>query len=520
MNKVLSFQNFRFIFKEIFTKFLESFMSVLPILVVVAVVYGFQFLLLDLNYINKEVISLSLLITFIISGLVLSIGMGIFSLGADMSMTSIGRYVGEDLTKRKSILLMVIVGFLLGTLATIAEPDLTVLAEYIPSEQLNPLVFKVVVGIGIGLFLVFGILRILFSQSIKLWVILLYGIVFMIACLYGDGNEAFLELSFDASGVTTGQITVPFLISFGVGIAGVRGGAHDKDNSFGMSGIASVGPIILVLIFGLILGPVNLESQTNDTYTLFEAFMVSLEDVGLAIAPILGFFILYDIIFLRLHKEELFRILVGFVYTFVGLVIFLTAANYGFIPVGKALGVGFIDAKFMYIILAIFFGALVVLAEPGVHILNEQVEDVSNGRIKKKTLLLGLSIGIALSVLISVLKALYFPHLSLLYILAPGYIVGFILSLFIDDMFIAVAFDGGGIAAGSMSSAFIMPFIIGIASVAPIKSNGFGVIGTMVMFPFVTIELIGVISKIDAVISNKKARDKIRSEYDAQIITF
>ena len=224
-------------------------MSVLPILVVVAVVYGFQFLLLDLNYINKEVISLSLLITFIISDLVLSIGMGIFSLGADMSMTSIGRYVGEDLTKRKSILLMVIVGFLLGTLATIAEPDLTVLAEYIPSEQLNPLVFKVVVGIGIGLFLVFGILRILFSQSIKLWVILLYGIVFMIACLYGDGNEAFLELSFDASGVTTGQITVPFLISFGVGIAGVRGGAHDKDNSFGMSGIASVGPIILVLIF-------------------------------------------------------------------------------------------------------------------------------------------------------------------------------------------------------------------------------------------------------------------------------
>ena len=150
MNKVLSFQNFRFIFKEIVTKFLESFMSVLPILVVVAVVYGFQFLLLDLNYINKEVISLSLLITFIISGLVLSIGMGIFSLGADMSMTSIGRYVGEDLTKRKSILLMVIVGFLLGTLATIAEPDLTVLAEYIPSEQLNPLVFKVVVGIGIN----------------------------------------------------------------------------------------------------------------------------------------------------------------------------------------------------------------------------------------------------------------------------------------------------------------------------------------------------------------------------------
>lgn len=520
MNTVSKTNKYLLLIKEIFSKFLESFISVVPILAVVGIVYGVQFILINNNIILNEVINSKLLLIFVISGIVLSIGMAIFSLGADMAMTPIGRYIGEDLTKRKSIVLIIIVGFLIGTLATIAEPDLTILSEYIPKDQFNPTIFKLIVGIGVGLFLAIGILRILYNQSIKLWVILLYAIVFMIACLYGDGNQAFLELSFDSSGVTTGQITVPFLISFGIGISGVRGGESDKDNSFGLSGICSVGPIILVLIFGLIIGPVDIKSQANDTYTLFEAFLESVQDVSLAIAPILGFFILYNIFFLRIHKEEFFRILIGFIYTFVGLTIFLTAANFGFIPIGKAIGVGLIEAKIVLMVLSLVFGALIVLAEPSVHILNEQVEDISNGRIKKRTLLIGLSLGVAFAVLICVLRTLYFPDLSILYILVPGFILGVVFSLFVDDIFVAVAFDSGGIACGSMASAFIMPFIIGISTASGDKSNGFGVIGIISMFPLVTIELIGVISRINTSIANKKARDKIRSEYDAQIITF
>lgn len=506
--------------KEIFIRFKESIISVIPIMVIVGVLFGVQYIYLNFNQLNEEIFSWQLLVSFLVSGIVLSFGISIFSLGADLSMSPIGRYIGEDLTKRKSLILLSFVGFLLGTLITIAEPDLTVLADYIPKEVINPWVIKIFVGIGVGIFLVIGILRIVFSKSIKTYVLLFYLIIFVIAALYGDGETAFLELSFDSGGVTTGQITVPFLVSFGIGIAGVKGGDKSDDDSFGLSGLCSIGPIIVVLLLGLFIKPGSLIPSTNETYSLIESFISSLEEVGLAIAPIIIFFIIYDLLFLKLHKQEVARIIIGFIYTFVGLVIFLTAASYGFIPIGKALGEGFIDIPYLLMIISLLIGASIVLAEPSVHILNSQVEEISNGAIKKRTMLFGLSIGVALACLISILKSLYFPELSILYILGPGYALAFILSLFVDDIYVAIAFDSGGIACGSMASAFVMPFIIGVAMQNDSPSNGFGVIGIISMFPIICIELIGVISKINIFIINKRARESIKDEYDMQLITF
>ncbi len=517
-----TFKNSRFFlfFKEIFHRFKESIISVIPIMVIVGILFAVQYVYTSLNVLNEIIFSWELLISFLISGIVLSIGVAIFSLGADLSMSPIGRYVGEDLTKRKSLVLLCLVGFLLGTLITIAEPDLTVLADYIPAEIINPWIIKIFVGIGVGIFLVIGILRIIFSKSIKTYVLLFYLIIFIVASLYGDGQGAFLELSFDSGGVTTGQITVPFLVSFGIGIAGVKGGDKSDDDSFGLSGLCSIGPVIVVLILGLFLKPESLTPVTNETYSLVESLISSLQEVGLAIAPVIVFFFIYDLLFLKLHKQELARILIGFIYTFIGLAIFLTAANYGFIPVGKALGEGLIDIPYLLIIVSILIGASIVLAEPSVHILNSQVEEISNGVIKKKTMLIGLSLGVALACVISIVRALYFPYLNILYIFGIGYGLAFVLSLFVDDIYVAIAFDSGGIACGSMASAFVMPFIIGVSLQNDSPSNGFGVIGIISMLPIISIELIGIVSKINAFIIDKRARDKIRDVNDMQLIEF
>lgn len=505
--------------KEIFDRFKESIISVLPIMAIVGVLFGVQYIFIANNTLSNEVFSLKAFLIFVASGIILSFGISIFSMGADLSMTPIGKYVGEDLTKRKSLSLMALVGLLLGTLITIAEPDLTVLAEYVPSNIINPWVIRISVGIGVGIFLVIGIFRIIFSKSIKLWTVTAFLIIFGIACLYGDGDNAFLELSFDCAGVTTGQITVPFLVSFGIGLAGVKGSSSSKDDSFGLSGLCSIGPVIVVLLLGLIIKPENLKA-TNDTVTLSEAILSSVQDVALAIAPVMAFFIIYDLLFLKLHKGELIRIFIGFLYTYIGLVIFLSAANYGFIPIGKAIGEGFLNVEYVLIIAAIIFGAVIVLAEPSVHILNAQVEELSNGLIKKKTMLVGLSLGVSSGVLLSVLRALYFPTLSIMYIFVIGYALVFIFALFVDDIYVAIAIDSGGIACGSMASAFIMPFIMGISLNASTPSNGFGVIGIISMMPVLSIELIGIISKINRSIQNKRARERVRDEFDMQLIEF
>lgn len=510
--------NLKHAFSELFDKLKESFLSVLPIALIVCALFGIQYIFINLNYIEDVIIDTSLFLVFIVCSIILAIGLGIFSVGVDMSSSEVGQYIGEDLTKRNSLILIIIIGFLFGLLMTIAEPDLTVLANY-TKDEINPWIFKIAVGIGVGVFLVIAIIRILFSKSIKMIVFLFYGILFMVASLYGDGESAFLEIAFDSGGVTTGPVTVPFLMAFGIGIAGARGGHSAKDDSFGVSGICSVGPILVVLIIGLILKP-EATSASIDEYTIGEAILHSLSDVAIAILPVVCFFVLYDLLFLKLHKNELIRILFGFFYAYIGLVIFLSAANYGFIRVGHAVGKGFSKFNIFVIVLSCVLGASIVLAEPAVHILNEQVENITNGVISKKSVFISLAGGVSLAILLATLRTLYFPSLNVLYILVPGYIIALVLSLFVDDLYVALAFDSGGVASGAMASCFVLPYVMGVAEGSSSSSTGFGVVGMIALMPIITVQILGVIAKVKADISYKKARERVREINDCQIIHF
>lgn len=511
---------FKLILKESLKGFWEAFISVLPIVIIVSIFFAIQYGLLSSNQISTEIISVNAYITFLICSLFLCIGMNIFTHGSDMSMSKIGKYIGEDLTKKKSIILLVIFIILLGTIITIAEPDLAVLSEYIPKETLNPWIFRLLIGVGVGVFFAIGIYRIIANKSIKYWVSLFYGIIFMVASLFGDDNQAFLELSFDSGGVTTGPITIPFLLAFGIGIAGAKGGNKASENSFGLSGICSIGPVIVVMFIGLFVGSENLNPATSETMELGEAFVSSLSEVGIAILPILALFLIYNFVFLKLHKEEFLRIIIGLVYTYLGLVIFLTAANYGFISIARNIGKGFGEFHILILIMSFFIGASSVLADPSVSILVHQVEDISNGIIKKRTMLSSLAIGVGLTLVIAVTRAIYFPELPVLYILAPGYAVALILTIFSEDLYVALAFDSGGVAAGTMASCFVLPFMFGLSSITDVGTSGFGVIGMLGMMPIITVQLVGVLSNLKHVMALRKTRQKLKDEYDMQVIRF
>jgi len=503
--------------KVLFKNFLESFISVLPILFI-----GVAAFLIQFAY-NKEFISNEQIITFVICGILIAVGIAIFSFGVSNSMNDVGKHIGSDITKRNSIILVVLVCFLLGVAITIAEPDLTVLANYIPSEKLNPWVLKICVGVGVGIFLVIAILRILFNQPIKIFLIFFYSLVFMVACLYGDGESNFLELAFDSGGVTTGPITVPFIIAFGVGVAAIKGGNKSSDDSFGVTGLCSIGPVLIVMILGLIVKPGELNSS-SEILTWYAQLGVSCEEVALGLSPVIIFFLIYNFAFLRLRGREVVRIMLGFVSTYIGLVTFLASANYGFIPVSKAIGVNYgnpeFGNEFIILIIALVSGAAIVIAEPAVHVLNDQVEEISQGVISKTSMLISLAVGVSFSVFLAVLRLIYFPSLKITYIFVPAYAIALGLTFLVDDIYTAIAFDSGGVASGAMASTFVLPMVIGIANVRG-TGDGFGVVGFIAMMPLITIQILGLSAKIKIKISNKRARRAIlKEENDVQIIHF
>lgn len=510
------------IVKESFKKVKESILSVLPIIVIVSILFGVQYALVETKVIEEIIVPVNAYLIFLACSIFLALGMTIFTHGADMSMSKIGRLIAEDLTKKKSIFLVISFIVLLGLIITIAEPDLTVLASYIPGEELNPWLFKLCIGLGLGLFFAIGIIRIITNKSIKYWIVLFYGIVFMIASLFGNSNseQTFLEISFDSGGVTTGAVSVPFLLAFGIGFAGSRGGNKSSENSFGLTGLCSIGPTLVVLILGLIIKPEHLNATTGGDLTLLDAFIVALEDVGLAIFPIIVVFFIYNFIFLRLNIHEIIRIILGLLYTFIGLVMFLTVANFGFSPIATMVGKGFGEITILILIASFFIGIVSIMADPSVNILLSQVEDISNGVIKKRVLMTALGIGVGLAVLIASLRSIYFRDLPILYILVPGYIICFILTLFSEDLFVALAFDSGGVASGAMTSAFILPFTIGLSSIYEGGTSGFGVIGILGMMPIITVQLVGVLSNARHYARVRRARGRIKDEFDMQIISF
>ena len=505
--------------KELWEKIKEALTSALP---VTAIVYVLALTpLFDLS--KTE------LITFTMGAVMLILGIGLFSLGADLAMTPMGAHVGSGLSQQKKLTLLLSVCFVLGMLITIAEPDLQVLANQV-SAVMNGTVLIYAVGLGVGAFLVVAILKIVFQRSLSQILMLFYMLLFALALmLVVNGNEALLPMAFDSGGVTTGPITVPFIMALGVGISSVLGDRRSKENSFGLVSLCSVGPVLAVLILGIF-------SRNDLTYAvpdyavsedILHAFLHTAghtcKEVGLALGLIVAFFLICQVLFLKLSKRHLLKIGMGVIFTYLGLVIFLTGVNVGFMPIGYKLGhtLGSGSSSFL-MVFGLFIGVLTVLAEPAIHVLNSQVEEVTGGLVSKKSMMIGLCIGVGAAICLSMIRIVF--DFSLVYYVIPGYFLSLGLSLFVPPVYTAIAFDSGGVASGPMTSGFILPFAVGacvaLQGEAAVLRDAFGVVALVAMTPLITIQLLGFRGIIAERRAERRAMQRILDADDQQIINF
>ncbi|MBQ0167379.1 MAG: DUF1538 domain-containing protein [Treponema sp.] len=473
-------------------KLKENATSILPIAAIV--------LLLDFT-----VTPLGTTMTFqFLFGAVLTIlGLTIFLLGADIGIIPIGEKVGTALTRKRNLPLLLGVAFIIGFMVTIAEPDVQVLAQQICS--INPAISSTVlvlsIAFGIGLFVALGLMRTVLQIPMKYFMTIAYIAVFALAAFT---SETFVPLAFDASGATTGPMTVPFIFALGMGVASKQ----SKDDSFGLTGIASIGPIMAVLILGLVTagnssavsaGASEAAGEAAATVQGIRVFGALLPDIlkesALALLPLVAMLFLFQFWMLHLPPRQLIRMCFGLVYAFVGLVMFLTGVNGGFMPAGEIIGsmIGGASYKNVLILLGVVIGAVVVCAEPAVWVLTEQVEDISGGAIKRKVLLLTLSAGVACAIGLAMARVLF--RFSIWYILIPGYAIALILTFFCPKLFTAIAFDSGGVASGPMTSTFILSFTLGAsqASGGNPLTDAFGVIALVAMTPLIAIQVLGLI---------------------------
>ncbi|MDE7394778.1 MAG: DUF1538 domain-containing protein [Clostridiales bacterium] len=512
--------------KALLFKLKESLVSVLPVTAIVLII-SFTPLV---NLTGKETVA------FCVAAVLLIVGIGLFNLGADLAMTPMGEHVGSGLTKSKKIAILIAVCFFMGVLITIAEPDLSVLANQVkdimPGKgEVSRWILILTVGLGVGVFLVLAVLKIIFRKDLSALLLFFYMMLFAVCALLAEsGKYNLLPLSFDSGGVTTGPITVPFIMALGVGIASTIGGRNATENSFGLIALCSIGPIIAVMVLSLTTKG-SLDAYNTDIYAIenyLGANMGSLivhkiKDVVLALGLVAVFFLILQFAILKLPKQKLIQIGIGIGYTFVGLVIFLVAVEFGFMPIGYKIGSQI--AKHNRVVPVIFgfiLGMTVVLAEPAVHVLNKQVEDVTGGGVKKIEMLVALSLAVGVSIGLSLIRMTF--KFSILYYLIPGYLISLGLSFFVPKIYTGIAFDSGGVASGPLTSSFILPLVIGACGTVwgngSIYNLAFGVVAMVAMTPLITIQALGFKAVMREKMRAKITMRRILAADDEQIIYF
>jgi hypothetical protein len=477
MNKVL---------KE---KIVEAFASVLPITAIVLIA---SVVLVPMPA--------GTILMFLAGASLLIIGMGFFTLGADMAMMPMGEGIGVHLTRSTNILIALCVSLVMGVIITLAEPDLQVLAQQVPSVP-NITLILTVAG-GVGFFLVVAVLRIFLKIRLSVLLIIFYLVTFSVA-YFTPGN--FIPVAFDSGGVTTGPMTVPFILSLGVGVASIRSDRDSQDDSFGLVALCSVGPILTVLILGIFFHPdtAKVEGITipvvETSRDVAESFAFQLphysKDVFVSMGAIVIFFLAFQLISRRYKRHQIGRIIIGFFYTFIGLVVFLTGVNIGFIPVGQLLGSLLASSPFKWILvpLGMLIGYYIVKAEPAVHVLNKQVEEITSGAIPQKMMNRGLSIGMSIALAITMLRILL--GIPIMYILIPGYAFALLLTFFVPPMFTGIAFDSGGVCSGPMTSTFLLPLAMGTCEGVggDLMTDAFGIVAMVAMTPLIIIQMMGLL---------------------------
>lgn len=468
-------------------KMREAAVSVLPIVLIVLLLCLFV-----------APMSPALLLSFLLGAVLFTVGMGLFSLGAEQSMTPIGNKIGTALTKTRNLPLILGVSFLLGFAITVAEPDLQVLAETVP--HIKSSVLLITVGIGVGLFMAVCMLRMLTGANLRWLLIGCYALIFLLAA-FTDKN--YLSIAFDSGGVTTGPMTVPFILALGVGVSNIRSDKRAEADSFGLVALCSVGPILAVLLLGFFYNGgdavADISAETfADTAAVGSAFLsaipVYLKEMAVSMLPIFCIFLVFQLCMLRLHRHSLLKILIGILYTYVGLVLFLTGVNVGFSALGAGLGATLAGGqRYLLIPLAGVLGWFIISAEPAVGVLQKQIETVSAGAISGRVIKYSLSVAIAAAMVLSMVRVL--TGISILWFLVPGYALALLMSFFVPDMYTAIAFDSGGVASGPMTATFMLQFMMGVSTACggnPLQ-DAFGVVALVAMMPLLSIQTVGFI---------------------------
>lgn len=467
----------------------EALTSVLPITVIV--------LVLSVTLVPMEVGTLALFLT---GAVLLIVGMGFFQLGAEISMTPLGQGIGGSIVRQKKTWLAVVICFAMGAIITISEPDLQVLANQVAAIPNAVLIWTVAAGVGV--FTAVAVLRILYRVPLSKMLLGLYLLLFVVSLFVP--NE-FLAVAFDAGGVTTGPMTVPFIMALGIGFSAARSDKDSANDSFGLIALCSVGPILMVMLLGIFYHP---------TETIYDAVqlapVITTQDVALAFLqdlphytaevlqstlPIVGVFVLFQVLTRSFQPRQLVRMVLGFVYTIIGLILFLTGVNVGFAPVGNLLGSGLGRGPLRWALLPIgmLIGYYIVKAEPAVQVLNEQVEEITGGTISRHAMNRALQAGVAVAVALAMLRVL--TGLSIYWVLIPGYAAALIMSRFVPPVFVGIAFDSGGVASGPMTSTFLLPLAMGACGAVGgnVVTDAFGIVALVALAPLIAIQIMGLL---------------------------
>lgn len=489
-------------------KIKESLSSVLPITAIVLLIS-----------ITIAPLSPGTMVLFLFGAILLVVGMGLFTVGVEMSMIPMGDGIGVEISKAKKIFLPLGVCFILGVVVTIAEPDLQVLAEQLPT--VNNLTLILAVALGVGFFLLIAQARMIFNIPLSYTLVFFYVLVFGLSFFAPD---SFVPVAFDSGGVTTGPITVPFIMALGIGMASIRSDKNSSNDSFGLISLCSIGPILAVMILGIAMPDVDAAytpvviPHVETTREAAALFLHDIPDyvgeVSIALLPIMAIFLLFQLGFRRFQKRQLLKILVGLVYTYLGLVLFLVGVNVGFMPVGATLGASIAGSSHRWVLvpIGILVGYFIVRAEPAVQVLARQVEEITNGSITGHSINLALSIGVAVSVGLAMLRIL--TGISVMWFLIPGYILSLTMTFFVPQMFTGVAFDSGGVASGPMTTTFLLPLAMGACEAVGgnVLTDAFGIVALVAMTPLVTIQLLGLYDKLKAKVEDIAIQQAIREE--------
>jgi len=504
----------------------DNYLSVIPIALMITVIF--------LTHVIDG-FSVQTYLAFLFSSFAIGFGLFLFSVGSESSIFTIGSFIGGSLFKQRKLLLISLMTFVLGVIITIAEPDLKILAA---QSGMGEAVIIAVVGVGVGLFFLVGVLRILFNKNLQVLFLAFYGLIF---ALTGIVNPKFLPLAFDSGAVVTGPLTIPFILSFGAGLAQSRASSTSTsgEDSFGLTALVTAGPILAVLLLSLFVDAdslvyhwnLNAISSVTDWASFWpllgqlwgQALVSELKNLAIAIVPLGVFFFIYDAIFLRLPGKEKAKILVGLFYSYLGLVFFLSAVGVGFLPVAQIIGYGIgirPSSLPLAVGLAALFGFFGVLAEPAVHVLVKQIETVSDGVISSKTVLFVMAFSVALGMALQAIRA--YLGFSFLYFFIPLYAVALSLQFFVPKMYANIAFDSGSIASGPMAASFVMPFIVGLSyawgGADSVYVNAFGTIAMVSAMPLVVIQLLGAYAEIKREVVYKRLRQAFVEDNDCQVI--